>query len=467
MSTAFPSATEYLKRGGLPKVGDATIGVQPSHQPPIDFGKQPEGFRNKDIDAVSGKRRRILVVGGGDVWNKFARAALEHRGAELFMYDPELLKGTPEEQAQKLAKAGIDAAHCVGADASGKFPQVPPDTNTVVVLTPPEYHAGYIRWAQQQKLPAIVEKPLVADVKDFQELDGLLAHATAPVYCMDWKAAHVLPLAAVIGHAMDEQVPYDDAVRIEGPASQALKQFDFQHIASITGSFVEKADGFGSMDYVKEHRPLIYAQGVLKDMGVHPMAALANMGFEPGEVRSAVLGDTEGQKEAGVYRRVGNGESTAAWYGKAEMVSHFHGQHIPTVIEAAKAGSVAQDFVSLTDRNGHVLHWEYGDHASHVTLEVNGKTIPIATANIDPYALMFDQALHFFETQKQQPHKSALYYHEQKAILGAVNAMERIGRQGPVAATDQVRQLALEPAPQVDLSKATIKEPTPEPALPL
>ena len=449
MSTSFISAIEYYQ--GMPAVtlGKADIGEQPASTPAFHFGQQPAVLKN--VDHTASGRRQILVLGAGDVWRKFCRWALEHRGTEYFVYDPAFWQDDaadkPDAKTAAQALAGVDEAHCLRFAESDT---IPAGIDCVLILTPPRWHAQYIQWAQEHHLPAMVEKPLVTSPAEVRALDSLLAHATAPVYCMDWEIAHATALAAVLGR----QVPFSDTVHCTHP--DRFTQFDVHNIASIEATLVETGDphSYGNMDYLRAHRPWIFdyqrGGGALYDMGVHPLNALAAMGFMPGAIQTVLLGDASGTPPFGVYRAIGNGEATAEWYARVQLQSTFNGQTIPTLIEVAKAAAASDMRITLTDHQGHVLHWEYGHETSTVTLwpEAQRQGVPLAraVAHIDPYALMFEEADRFFRQQQSHPGpKIALYYPEQAAVLEAIARMHEQGRARVVHPTDTVTQLALAP----------------------
>ena len=475
----FPTAMEYMTAGDLPRIGDATIDMskQPAYEPPRDRGRQPVGFLNKDVKP-DGTRRKILVVGAGDVWDRFARAPLEHRGSDVYIFDPALqpVKGldSPDETIREAAQQkesarqarmkalNLDEAHCVLDNGDG-YPKVPEGTEAVVVLTPPKLHVPYIQWAQDHGIPAIVEKPLVNDVAEFagpHGLDEIMKHAKVPIYCMDWKAAHAAPLAALVGLATGVSAPHQDI--LGDVPDEVLKKFDFKHIRRAEGVMMQLSTESGDMTYLKEKRKAVWEGGVLSDMGVHPMAALANMGFTPTHAIAAELGDTEGQQTPGIYRRIGNGQQMPAWYARGKVMTEFQGQQVPMIIEVGKGGGVVDNCIRLIDKNGSVLKWNYDNKNSANTITLttpDGVTTEIHRSNVNPYALMFDEALHFFDKQKEAPQKSALYYHEQKAIIKAVNDMERIGRERPA---DELRQFALAPNATIDMSQAHVTARGPE-----
>src|SRR5262249_61993830 len=160
---------------------------------------------------------------------------------------------------------------------------------------------------------------------------------------MDWEVAHATALAAVLGVMLGRQVPFSDTVHCTHP--DGFSQFDVHNIASIAATLVETGDphSYGNMDYLRANRPWIFdyqrGGGALYDMGVHPLNALAAMGFMPGEVQTVLLGDASGMPPFGVYRAIGNGEATAEWYARGQMQSNSNGQTIPTPIEGSKAGA--------------------------------------------------------------------------------------------------------------------------------
>src|SRR5262249_1403390 len=135
-------------------------------------------------------------------------------------------------------------------------------------------------------------------------------------------------------------------------------------------------------------------------------------------------------------------------YAGVRLQSTFNGQTIPTMIEVAKAAAESDMRITLTDHQGHVLHWEYGHETSVVTLwpeaQMQGTPLARAVTHIDPYALMFEEADRSF--RQQQNHlgpKIALYYPEQAAVLEAIARMHEHDRARVVHPTDTVTQLAL------------------------
>src|SRR5215470_10361866 len=146
MSTSFISAIEYYQ--GVPAVtlGGAHIGEQPASTPAFHFGQQPAVLKN--VDHTASGRRKILVLGAGDVWRKFCKWALDHRGTEYFVSDPDVWQDDPADKpaaktaAQKRALAGVDEAHCRRL-AEGDT--IPAGVDRVLILTPPRWHAQYIQ----------------------------------------------------------------------------------------------------------------------------------------------------------------------------------------------------------------------------------------------------------------------------------------------------------------------------------
>src|SRR5262249_55250614 len=126
MSTSFISATEYYQ--GMPAValGNAAIGEQPAFRPAFHFGRQPAVL--KHVDNTSGRRRKILVLGVGEVWRKFCKWALDHRGTEYVVCDPAVWQDDPADKpeaktaAQKRAIAGVNAAQCLRLAESDNVP---------------------------------------------------------------------------------------------------------------------------------------------------------------------------------------------------------------------------------------------------------------------------------------------------------------------------------------------------------
>src|SRR5262249_28392148 len=157
-------------------------------------------------------------------------------------------------------------------------------------------------------------------------------------------------------------------------------------------------NSYDNIDYLRVNRPWIFdyqhGGGALYDMGVHPLNALAAMGFMPGEIQAVLLGDASGQRPFGVYRAIGNGEASAEGYARVQMQLTCGSQTIPTMIEVAKAAAKSDMRITLTDHQGHVLHWEYGHETGAVTLwpeaQQQGAPLARAVAHIDPYALMFE-----------------------------------------------------------------------------
>src|SRR5262249_50255046 len=159
MSTSFISAIEYYQAVPTVTLGKADIGEQPASTPAFHFGQQPAVLKN--VDHTASGRRKILVLGAGEVWRKFCRWTLDHRGTEYFVYDPALwqdaAEDNPEDKPAAKARAGVDEAHCLRSVESD---DTPAGIDRVLILTPPRWHAHYIQWAQEQRLPAMMEKPL-------------------------------------------------------------------------------------------------------------------------------------------------------------------------------------------------------------------------------------------------------------------------------------------------------------------
>lgn len=431
-SNGFITIKDYLGANAQPLLNNPGIGDQPASMPEFRFGKQPAGL--KDVDVLEhGRRRRIGIIGAGDVYRKFVGWALDHRGTERFIYD----KSNP------VTPGALE--HRVDS-----MDQMPKDIDYLLVLTPPCYHADYVRWAQQNNIPVMVEKPFVADTADLVSPGGIsdqLRAATAPVYAMDWEVPQATPLMTALGM----NVPFQDAVQFSN--REAFKNFDLSHVTRIEATFLEGGDNpLGNVAKARQDRPWAFdirkGGGALFDMGVHPLNTLAAMGFLPGEIHSATLGDPIDGGRKGVYRRIGNGENTAEFYAHVEMDSQRDGRRIPTLIETGKGG-VANDMrIKLVDDKGHVIDWEYGPEKSEVTLRnARGDVLATAQSNTDPYGLMFEQATRFFEAEKSNAGpKIPLYYHEHHAVLDAVERMHQRGRAQAVPDGETVSQLILKRA---------------------
>jgi len=443
----LPTAIEYYVKNPIHFDVSAEIGEQPASTPEFHFGRQPIGL--KDI----AKGRKIGVSGAGDVHKKFSAWALDHQGFERHV----TTRTNPIQQN--------------GLDYAATLETMPKDIDFLLIQSPPAGHPDAIRWAQEHDLPAMVEKPFVSTHDELVQKGGIdesLKNLRAPVYCMDWEVALATPLFAALG----VPAPFKDIVKFEN--HNAFAQFDKGNITRIETTFLEGGDNpLGDMDYVRKNRPWLFditkGGGALYDMGVHAMNTLAVLGFMPGEVKSAVLGEAKNGMGKGHYAKIGKEnlppeKQTGEFYARAEMDSHYNGKNIPTLVECGKGGAANDMRITLTDKDGRVLNWEYGPDKSIVTLkDKNGAVLATAHSEIDPYALMFDEAARFFEREKIEKKlnkdyaPAALYYPEHKAVLHALDKMQEIGRAHPVQEGEVVKQLLLEQ--QVDLGKATVTAP--------
>lgn len=357
------AAKDYLAEQPKNLLDQYGMGADLDRQQPdvgFSFGSQPMTTRNADI-LEGGKRRKVGIVGAGDVYKKFLLPTYAQRGTELYITS----HGGAEEAVTAAQENGLQA------QAVSSISDMPKDLDYIVVLTPPGAHKTNIEEAMKTGLPIVVEKPLAGNREDVDAIEGMLKDYKAPVYCIDWEVMHALPLLAAAGVNM----PFKDAM--EGSPAEAYKAFDFNDIRHIDGRFVEGGDNsLGDLDYVKKNRPWLfdYCQGggMLYDLAVHPLNVLAALGFKNAGLDDVYLGTPikEGTDEhgkpvykKGVYQRFGKmppGEKTGEIYGRAEMALQRHDGEpsIDTVIEVAKGAAVNDGRLVMIDGKGNKLQWE-------------------------------------------------------------------------------------------------------------
>jgi predicted dehydrogenase len=346
------------------------------------------------------------------------------------------------------------------------------DIDYLLVLTPPDSHADYLKWAQDNNIPVMVEKPVVPNGQDFKDLVDTLQSGKMPAYAMDWEVLLATPLMAVLG----KHAPFKDIVEFgsKGKDKQKFTAFDQQNITRIDATFLEGGSNpLSDMHFVEKYRSWLLdptkGGGALYDMAVHALNTLAVLGFIPGEIHTASLGEPAEELPVGHYYKIGNKDQRCEFYARADLQSHYNDQIIPTFLEAGKGGAANDMRISMEDRNGLVINWEYGHDKSNLTLfhkadkAINGviqddKIIARAKSEVDPYALMLEQATCFFEQEKVKQsafddyHPTALYFREHELVLKALDKIHKMGREQPVKAGETISQMALEKKSSIDNS---------------
>jgi predicted dehydrogenase len=465
----LPTAAEFhADRAMLFQLSDATIGLQPDSTPLFHFGLQPQAV--KDIDS-QGKRRIIGIIGAGDVYKKFVRHALDHRGTERYIADLNPDIDNPEKgggfKFNALEHRAMNVERLLAEH---------PDLDYVMVLTSPDSHFDYIRAVTRRSIPVMVEKPIVPAGFYLTHPGGLekrLKYSDkapkVPIYAMDWEVLLATPLMAALGI----NSPFHDIVEFghDGKDREAFKQeFDLNSVTRVEATLLEGGTNeLGNISKVKRDRPWMFnimsGGGILYDMAVHPLNALAVMGFMPGNVKHATLGeapDPERDRELGranlapgTYYKIGDNDDTVEFYALAELDTQFRGKTIPSLIEAGKAGAASDMRIKLIDNHNHVIDWQYGPDKSEVMLkDQGGKILATACSHVDPYALIIEQATRFFEHEKaakavkkeagfRYTNPTALYYHEHQAVLYALDQIHEVGRAQAVQDHETVHQLQL------------------------
>ncbi|NBO19440.1 MAG: hypothetical protein EBV03_09495 [Proteobacteria bacterium] len=451
----FPKAGDYFKTNPTITVRDTAIDSS-AELPIFHFGQQPRGFKDIDKNAVNGGDRKIAVIGCGSAYNIFSSTALKQRGTQCYIIDT-----ADKEVLEKRLGRKLDPKREIKI---GSMDELPADVEYVAILTPPEHHAGEIRKLQARGTPTMVEKPLVCmgeHLVGAGHLDEKLEqNGKAPLYCMDWEVLLATPLMSALG-----MKPSFEGIVEYGPGGRdAFKAFDLNGVTKIETTFVEGGTNplAGKQDRGGWLWDISKGGGGLYDMGVHALNAIAALGFMPeaDKIGDVALGAPNFNGTKGIYQAIGanslepeHGNRPAAeMYARAHLQSRFNGRSIPTMLECGKGGYENDMRITMTDKSGHVLNWEYGPDKSVVTLKnAEGAVLGTAQSHIDPYALMYEEATRFFEREKAakaaDPARykpTALYYHEHKGVLLALDAIQKKGRSADVAPNAEVRQLIVD-----------------------
>ncbi len=431
----FPSAISYYKANGNTLLGISAQKDDPQ-QPDVDFafGALPENTRGM------GAGKNIGFIGGGDVYAKFVRPAMEQRGGTHHIADP-----------NKTAhiEAALAGAHGPNINYTTTFNEVAVALDHVFVLTPPGLHMHYVEKAIKKGVPFIVEKPLVANVQQLAEMERLIAAGGVSSFFLDWQIEHAKPLYVAALKKQEIPVPLNDVVKIEDPKN-FFAEFDIQNVVQIDARFVEggnnplqEVDGTATgRGWLKDFKQ---GGGLLYDMAVHPLNTLAVLGFNQTSVKDVIL--ARKTKTPGHFERFGSDSpDEGEGYGRAIITMGIDGgrQDIPAVIEAAKNGSANDGMIRLKDKNGLTLEWEMfpgGVGGSRVELKNRfGRVLAFASMTADCYALAIEHADRVFAAGEPV----ALYFKEQAAVFRAISEMHVKARSTPVAANEIIRQLKLE-----------------------
>lgn len=463
-SMKFPKASDYYAQHEPIQVSNT--GIDPKVAlPEFHFGQQPIGFKDLDADRGDGTPRKIAVIGCGSAYKIFSDTALRQRGTQCYIVDT-----ASDAAIEKAIGRPLDPAREIRVDSTDELPA---DIDYAAILTPPPHHAAYIREFQKRGIPMMVEKPIVSNGKLLNgpgHLEDVLEECgQAPLYAMDWEVLLATPLMA----ALNMNPAFEGIVEFSKGAKENFAAFDKHNLTRIETTFVEGGDNplAGKQDRGGWLWDISRGGGGLYDMGVHALNTTAVLGFTPDTktIRDVKLGAPNFGGTQGVYQAVGNrvepipgmpregvGNTTrpiAEMYGRAEFDSIVDGKHVPTLLECGKGGSQNDMRVTLTDKNGMVLNWVYGPDLSEVTLtDKDGKELAKAASHIDPYALMYEEATHFFAREKAAKQAdpegykpTALYYDEHANVLHTLDAIQSKGREHSVPANDDlVLQLAYE-----------------------
>ncbi|MCC7304648.1 MAG: Gfo/Idh/MocA family oxidoreductase, partial [Alphaproteobacteria bacterium] len=390
-------------------------------------------LHSRDADIKPDRRVRVGIVGAGDIYPKFIRPTLDQRGTERFISDPFM--------CASLAGNLNALEHRVDNIRS-----MPDDLDYTLVTTPPYLHLEHITEILDQGKPAIIEKPIVGNLDDLNELEERLSKATIPVYCVDWTIEHAKPLLHAAFCKQNIQVPFHDTLIIHDP-DNAFATFDITKVVAINARFVEGGDNpLADMKKTQTGRNWLYdfnrGGGILYDMAVHVLNPLAVLGYHQTQVHDVFLGKlTEKKGHYELFGKEPNAQKTGEMYGRAVIKMGIEGgrQDIHAVIEAGKGGSTNDGVIELIDEWGKALSWNMFPTSTLKMTDAHGEVIAKAQMHIDCYSLVFAHAAQHI---KNSP--TALYYPEQDATFRAIARMHLEGRHKRVNKHEIIRQLALE-----------------------
>ena len=439
--TAFIDAKSYFAMHEVQYLGNGAKENDPV-QPVLafSFGRQPRATRNADMSEV-----KVGVIGAGDVAEKFILPTLRQRGAEIHIVDPQI----PQYVKQNLNQ---ETEHYIQTQIGDNSPAaLPDDLSYILILTPPHLHLPVIKESLEKGVPIVVEKPIVGNSEDLFELERLVQEVNVPFYFIDWEIEHAKPLlvAALQNEAVN--VPLADAVLINDPQG-AFATFELRDVVEINGRFVEGGSNpLSDLKQTATGRSWLFdfqrGGGILYDMAVHPMNALAVLGFRPTDIKEVYLGkptDTPGHYER--FGKEPEGQNpTGEIYGRGEITMGIEGgrQDIKTTIEAAKGARDNDGVIELKDSKGRVLRWEMfpeGRAGSCVEMRAQQGIVAKAWMEADCYSLVFENVTRF--VKEGEP--VALYYQEQAATFRGIAAMHDHARSQEIPAGEIITQLKIQ-----------------------
>ena len=308
-----------------------------------------------------------------------------------------------------------------------------------------------IKEALAKGVPIVVEKPIVGKLEDLFELERLVKEANVPFYFIDWEIEHAKPLLVAASQNKAVNVPLADVVSIDDPHG-AFATFNLHDVIEIKGRFVEGGSNpLSNLQQTATGRSWLFnfkcGGGILYDMAVHPMNALAVLGFRPTGIRDVYLGKPT--ETPGHYERFGfepdDQNPTGEIYGRGEITMGIEGgrQDIQTTIEAAKGARDNDGVIELKDSKGRILRWEMFPEAqpgSWVDMREQDTIVAKAWMEADCYSLVFENITRF--VKKGEP--VALYYKEQSIMFRKIAAMHEYARSQDIPAGEIITQLKIQ-----------------------
>ncbi len=358
--------------------------------------------------------QEVIVIGGGEVYQKMIGPALNFLGIKVHLYDPNSNVAMVYGETRLLN------------------PEQSPKRIPAFILSPNKYHAGQARFFIERGQHVAVEKPacLPEDVEDLREL---VFRSDASSYWIDFN--HMMG-RSLISLAAGVKMPFidNDAIDImDDPTNRIATSLQSNtplidgNITRVTARYFQAGNAPGG-NFAGKTWQMDYSQGggIMRDLMTRLFNITQLIGLNAYHITSADLRLAD-PDEHGKYTPI-----TSAY--ETEQYSEVKG------IMLGDAGKVYYDFAvaKYAATNDLALQLEY-DTGDKLTLEwqpphrkntvtwhdSEGNVAGKVVTRTDPYMLIVLDALSHFESGGATP----LYFAEQINSVVAISKAAAFGRQ--------------------------------------
>jgi len=396
------STAEYL-RHIAPKPLGGTDFVQARDDPMV--GIYPSNLKNSKAGAS------VIVVGGGEVYQRMIAPAMRFLGTRVHLFDPQnppLQDG--EVRLQKLEDA--------------------PEGIPVFILSPNKHHAQHACFFMERGNPVAVEKPICLS-EEVDDLVSAVQRTSAPTYWIDF---NLMMGRAFIALASGVNMPFMDrtALGLEDSGG-AIDHVLHRHAPlikdkpiKIVGHYLqeETAPGGGI-----DHRPWLSnvseGGGIMRDLMTRMFNVSHMIGMECINIDRVDL-HVSNREAPGQYLPILSSEQ-AEQYAAVTGTMKNNGREVAFDFVVGKYA--AKNDLRL------VLEYEGGDKLTLEWMPPNRKNRVVWTKSdgtiggnvstqVDPYLLIVLDALRHFDSHNPFP----LYFAEQAKSVRVLGEAARIGR---------------------------------------